>query len=100
MSCTGVSFQPAQKGRREAPCFAKRMEGANDALLLVVIRVQREVRLFARDMVVASDACTMEVESAPRVSMEVHYTVSPMVVVSDVQLKDVLKVHVEGQISV
>jgi hypothetical protein len=40
------------------------------------------------------------VEFAPRASMEVHYTVSPMVVVSDVQLKDVLKVHVDALTSV
>jgi hypothetical protein len=76
------------------------MEVANDALLLAVIRVQRAVHLFAKGMVVESDVRLMVVESAPKVCMGVRFTVLPMGVGSDVQLKDVLKVHVEGQISV
>jgi hypothetical protein len=76
------------------------MEVANDALLLAVIRVQRAVRLFAKGMVVESDVRLMVVESAPKVCMGVRFTVLHMGAGSDVQLKDVLKVHVEGQISV
>lgn len=95
-----VNILNAQKGLKEAQCFARHMGVVNDVLLKDVTKVLKGARLSARVMVEGKGVHSKEVGFVQKVCMEAPFSVWHMVVVRGVLFQNALRVRGGGLIFV